>query len=592
MIRRISLSTALLLGISLAVLVGVVPAGMALDHRLAQSLIERAREDIQLAPRLLADRNAALSDALMMRAKDLAHAPGLAAAVANRDRAAMLSAVEAVRPSLGAAAPLVAAGEGISLGTVPDSALLVQTRAGRMPVALSIEGDVMRNVALAPLEHNGRWLGAAGVASPLDEQEVRGLKGLARSDVIITPSERPHVIATTLDSTVARELLTGTFAGRMDAGVREVSAGDARYLVISARLSDAGWAVFARSVDQELAVLPALRRTASVAAAGAVLIALLVGFWTALRVSQPVRQLANAAQAFGEGQFDVALPHSRIAEVATVAARFDEMRRALQARIIELRETNAALTDRGARLAALQSDLLHRERLAAAGRLVAQLAHEIRNPVASLRNCLEVVKRRMAHDPEGAAFADLAINELLRMHELAEQMLDLSRPRPGAVAHSAPVQVARDVVRLVTAGVLSSELAIEVTGDPTITAGIAADALKQVLLNVVQNAREAVASMGPERGARVRIEVARRDAGVSITIDDNGSGIPAQVRERMFDPFFSTKADLHGVGLGLFVAEGLVRGVGGRIASAEAPDGGARIVLELPLPIDQSAVRA
>ena len=83
--------------------------------------------------------------------------------------------------------------------------------------------------------------------------------------------------------------------------------------------------------------------------------------------------LALAARAIGEGHFEVDLPDSRIAEVATVAARFDEMRQALQARLVELRDSNEALQDRSARLVALQSDLLQRERLAAAGRLVAQL---------------------------------------------------------------------------------------------------------------------------------------------------------------------------------------------------------------------------
>ena len=87
---------------------------------------------------------------------------------------------------------------------------------------------------------------------------------------------------------------------------------------------------------------------------------------------------------------------------------------------------------------------MQRDRLGAAGRLVAQLAHEIRNPIASLRNCLELIRRRVDDDPEAREFADLAIDELLRMHELAEQMLDLNRPRdPGAQRCSASDRRAR-----------------------------------------------------------------------------------------------------------------------------------------------------
>ncbi|MBC7894707.1 MAG: hypothetical protein H7066_04800 [Cytophagaceae bacterium] len=199
------------------------------------------------------------------------------------------------------------------------------------------------------------------------------------------------------------------------------------------------------------------------------------------------------------------------------------------------------------------------------------------------------MRRRLTRDPEGAEFADLAINELLRMHELTEQMLDVSRPRTTAVARCAPVQVARDVVRLVTAGILERELRIDVIGEPAIRAAIAGDALQQVLLNAVQNAREA--RRDTTDGVRVQVSVAQRDAGVTITIDDNGPGIPAALRGRVFDPFFSTKADFHGVGLGLFVAEGLVRGAGGRLVVGDAPGGGARLVLELSLaaPDDHAA---
>ncbi|MBK7833903.1 MAG: HAMP domain-containing histidine kinase [Gemmatimonadetes bacterium] len=195
------------------------------------------------------------------------------------------------------------------------------------------------------------------------------------------------------------------------------------------------------------------------------------------------------------------------------------------------------------------------------------------------------MRRRLANDPEGLEFADLAINELLRMHELAEQMLDVSRPRPGAPALCAPVTTARDVVRLVTAGVSSEEFQVSVSGDPKLYAAIAGDALKQVLLNLVQNAREAASERGverTERGSRVTIAVARDATGITIIVDDNGPGIAADKRERVFDPFYSTKSDLQGVGLGLFVAEGLVRSAGGRIGVSDAPGGGARFTLVLP----------
>jgi two-component system C4-dicarboxylate transport sensor histidine kinase DctB len=69
---------------------------------------------------------------------------------------------------------------------------------------------------------------------------------------------------------------------------------------------------------------------------------------------------------------------------------------------------------------------------------------------------------------------------------------------------------------------------------------------------------------------------------VCIVVDDNGPGIPEGIESQVFDPFFSTKSAVNGVGLGLFVAQGLVRAAGGRMTAGEAPAGGARFLIELP----------
>ena len=113
---------------------------------------------------------------------------------------------------------------------------------------------------------------------------------------------------------------------------------------------------------------------------------------------------------------------------------------------------------------------MQRERLAATGRLVVQLAHEIRNPVASLRNCLELIRRRVTDDPEALEFADLAIDELLRMHELAEQLLELNRPRDRGAPVCRPVVLSRELARFETLGECAAGPAIAVRGDEALFA--------------------------------------------------------------------------------------------------------------------------
>jgi signal transduction histidine kinase len=584
----ISLNRALLGTVGAAILAGMIPAAVVLDRRLASALEDRARVDLALAPRVLADRMSANSTTLMMYAKDLAHTAGLANAVERGDRSTAITTLGAASERL-AASPVLVGPSGESwTGPAVDSALLARTRVGQMPVVTRRAGRSISHIALAPIERDGQWVGAAGVTVPLDERLAGTLSGLTRAGVVLI-ADSIGPVGSTLDSSMTLALTSAVAQQTVDGIPREVRAGRNRVIAVAARLDGAGTAIFARRLDEELAVLPELRRVAAFSAGGALLLALALGAALASQVARPVQQLAGAAAAFGAGNLDISIASSRIREVDQVATTFAAMRHTLAARLTELREANAALTDRNARLSALQADLMQRDRLVAAGRLVTQLAHEIRNPVASLRNCLELIRRRVQDDAEAKEFTDLAIDELLRMHELAEQMLDIARPRGSGLAQCKPAQVAREVAKLASIG--SSDaftdptVKVEVAGDDTAEAAIAPDALKQVLVNLVQNARDA----GARRDlTNVRVTIGRESSAVTLDVVDDGPGIHADILPRIFDPFFTTKDAVHGVGLGLFVAEGLIRAAGGTIVASNAATGstapytGAAFHIELP----------
>ena len=587
---RLSLNRALLGAVGAAILAGMVPAAIVLDRRLASALEDRARVDLALAPRVLADRMAANATTLMMYAKDLAHTAGLASAVARGDRSTAVATLGAASAALAAAPVLIGPNGDSWTGPAVDAALLARTRAGQMPVVTHRTGRSISNIALAPVERDGQWGGAAGGTVAFDERLAGTLSGLTRAGVILL-GDSVGPVASTLDSVTTAALTNAVDRAAIDSVPRELRTQNHRLLAVAARLDGAGTAVFARRLDEELAVLPELRRVAGASAIAALLIAIALGAALAAKVARPVQQLAGAATALGAGDLAAPVPSSSIREVDQVATAFSEMRSGLAARLAELRDANAALTDRNARLTALQTDLMQRDRLVAAGRLVAQLAHEIRNPVASLRNCLELIRRRVEHDAEAREFADLAIDELLRMHELAEQMLDVARPREPGASRCSPALVAREVARLAAVGsaLESSAAVVDVSGDDHAEASIAPDALKQILVNLVQNSRDANTSHEP-----AAIGIVIRDHGIHVSVDvmDNGPGIPPDILNRVFDPFFTTKGAVHGVGLGLFVAEGLVRSAGGSIAARNAGGGpgtsygGAWFHIELPAPND------
>ena len=123
------------------------------------------------------------------------------------------------------------------------------------------------------------------------------------------------------------------------------------------------------------------------------------------------------------------------------------------------------------------------------------------------------------------------------------------------------------------------EIRISVDAPDPVPSKIPGDALKQVLLNLVQNAQEALSGPG-----EIEIRVAAENENAVIEVTDTGVGISDDALPQIFDPFFTTKADVRGVGLGLFTAAGLARSHGGRIAASGRNDGrGARLTVEIPL---------
>ena len=624
MAPALSFRHALLAAIALALLAGLVPASVILDRQLAAALEARARSDLALAPAVFGDRQTSAADAMMMHAKEFAHSGPLTEALVNGDRIAVRRLSEDARAALGGDPLVVGADGAVWMGPTTAGALaelVPQTRRGEMPVATVRDGATLNDVALAPVMHQGRWVGAAGLASKLDEQRAAAIAGLTQADVIViatdSASPTPMVAASTLDSATARGIARAVpqwaatdsvvvSVAPRPAAVHELTLGRRRLIATLASLGDAGQIVLVRDLGAELAVMPRLRLIALWSSAAALGLAVLLGFALATRIARPVSDLASAADALARGDFAVPIPDPAtigVREASRLAGAFGTMRAALAERIAELHDANDALADRNARLTALQADLVQRERLVATGRLVTHLAHEIRNPVASLRNCLELIRRRLADDAEGREFADLAIDELLRMHELAEQMLDVNRPRGASTARCRPADVVRDVVALLSTGASPDTAPITWTLEDGATghevASIPADALKQVLLNLVQNGRDAIGARraGTERDGRAGVHVVVRATEHSVVIEvrDDGPGIPTELATRIFDPFFTTKPDTRGVGLGLSIAEGLVRSAGGRLtlasAGGDATHHGAVFAVELPRATEEPAPR-
>lgn len=576
---RISLHRILLVLLAGVFAVALVPAGVALDRRLSAELERKARDDLSMAPKILADRTATMSDALRMHAKDVAQAPGLGGALASGDslRAADLALAALVDPT---EEVVIVGPDGERwLGPPVGAELVARANGGEMPVGFVASHERTYMVALAPVTAGDVGSGVAGVAAVLDEAFAATLAGLTRSQVIVVAGDGSVSALAAADSGLAAVAVDSTAVWSRDGVIHTVQRlQGTQYWVVAAPLEEAGAVLFANDAAASLAVLPALRRGALLAAGIALLLALLIAALAAYVTVRPVRTLATAADRLAEGDFGAPVDRSIILEVDTVSRAFSNMREALATKLAELESANQELTDRQEKLRQLQAEMIQRDRLVATGRLVTELAHEIRNPVANVRNCLEVIRRGI-DDDRLEEFTQLAIDELLRLHSLAEQMLDMNRPADSAALSCEPGLVVRQVLELLKTGTEGRAYETAVEGTVPDEVAIAPDALKQVLLNVLQNAREAM----PEGGS-IRLRLGSLDGIAELVVEDEGAGIPPEVLPKVFDPFFTTKGEVHGVGLGLFVAEGIVRRYGGRMSAANREDGrGASFRIELPI---------
>ena len=574
----VSLQRTLLGLVLLVLLVGLAPAGILLDRRLLASLEDGVRAELLAGPLVLQDRFQNQAGMRMMHAREISASEVLTTAIREADTTRAIEEAARISDAFPGELPVVVGPDGSSwAGPMMPADVVDETKGGSAPVLVIKAVEELGTVALAPVGMPEQWEGAAGVWVPMVPQEAIQLSALTRSDVLITAPDG------TLGAYTGRAEpamgLFGVLSGLPESeAVEELTWEGERYFVVTAGIPGGARVTFVRALSEELAMVPALRSVGLLVLAFSALFALVVGAWLATRFARPVRALAEAAKQITEGNFEATVEHSAVSEVDQVASAFEAMRDALAARIAELSEANEKLEDRQARLGMLQAELVQRDRLSAAARLLAQLAHEVRNPVASVRNCLEILRRRVADDPEARDFADRAIDELLRMHELAEHMLDLHRPGDPDGDCDA-VTVAEEVAALVRIGLGDRGVTVSVESNGPVRVPIPTDALKQVLLNLLQNAQDALGAEG-----NIDILVGSNGERATLQVCDDGHGIADSVLPHLFDPFFTTKADVRGVGLGLFTADGLTRTHGGRIIAENRSDGtGAVLTVEMPL---------
>jgi two-component system sensor histidine kinase HydH len=230
------------------------------------------------------------------------------------------------------------------------------------------------------------------------------------------------------------------------------------------------------------------------------------------------------------------------------------------------------------RLQSAERERIRNDQMAALGQLAAGLAHELRNPLTAMKTIVDAARREPVTD--GLNARDLAVldEEIQRLNRSLQSFLDYARP-PATTKRLVDLRTIAEKTRQLLAGraeqqsisvcIEQPERPVEVEVDP--------EQLHQVLLNLLLNGFDAIG-----RDGQVTLRIAQDAQGCAvITVADSGPGIPQAVRDRVFEPFVSTKES--GTGLGLTICRRIVEDHGGRIEAADCRAGGAIFTVKLPM---------
>jgi len=225
----------------------------------------------------------------------------------------------------------------------------------------------------------------------------------------------------------------------------------------------------------------------------------------------------------------------------------------------------------------LEQEVITSEKFAALGRLSAGVAHEIRNPLNSIKGFIQYFQKKLALEPEDYRYTDLMLTEVDRLNRVISKLLAYSKPREPRLTIRSAEEIVDHCVRVVEREARESgvEIIVEPSDPELPLVMVDSDQMTQVFLNILINAIEATPS-----GEKVSIAlVGTHNGRLQVVTSDNGKGIPRENIDKLFDPFFSTKKK--GTGLGLAIVKSIIEGHGGDIDVESDPGKGTKFIVTL-----------
>jgi two-component system sensor histidine kinase HydH len=244
--------------------------------------------------------------------------------------------------------------------------------------------------------------------------------------------------------------------------------------------------------------------------------------------------------------------------------------------LVRLDESHRNLKAQTEVLFQTEEQLRRADRLSALGELSAGMAHEIRNPLGSIKGAAEILKDNYGPDAPQHEFIEILLKETDRLNKIVQEFLRFARPKPPELREEDINELLESVLSLTAQPTRKAGISVEKRLDRSIgKRDLDAGLLQQAFLNLVLNSVQAM-----PQGGTLTVVSAWRDDGIEVKIVDTGMGISADNRKKLFSPFFTTKKD--GTGLGLAITYRIIQNHRGTIDVASEPGKGATFTITLP----------
>jgi signal transduction histidine kinase len=312
-----------------------------------------------------------------------------------------------------------------------------------------------------------------------------------------------------------------------------------------------------------------------------------LSYWVIGRVTSPIKDLSETVDLFANGHFEKTVSTGRKDEVGKLIAGFNVMAEKLRKAYTELEgkveTSNKELEIAYQMLKQRQEQLIRSEKMAALGQLSAGIAHEIRNPLTSIKIFIQSLEKEIDLDEDQKEDFRIIMKEIDRINESITRFLNFARPKEPLFQAINTSALVKNTVNLLAAKLKNSGIHLDISlpdehptveGDPK--------QLAQVVLNLLLNAVEAMPQGGTLTiSSTVKVNPDNRKEFLQLIIKDTGYGIPEKDRPYLFDPFFTTKAG--GTGLGLSIVYSIIQKHNGQIEVESELGKGSSFILSLPI---------